>query len=1535
MPLVAERDACGVGFIADVTGSRQHDTIVRALHALSCMEHRGGCGGDGVSGDGAGVMTAVPWELYEAEGQLIGKPTASCGVAMVFLPQAEDEALAAQALLEEQATKQGFELLGWRDVPQNKLVLGELALAALPTIRQAFVYHPTHTGDLLESALYQLRRSVQADLLEADPESGIRKETYFASFSSRTIVHKGMVQSAVLGPFYNDLTNPLFATNFAIYHRRFSTNTNPKWPLAQPMRYLAHNGEINTLIGNVNWQRAYDIQRNRRDPLCSLDRSDSSNLDAVFENVIRDGKTPAHSLSMLVPEAYRNQPAYDNYPEIVDMYEYYAGLQEPWDGPALLIFCDGKQLGATLDRNGLRPARFLKTKQGLLGFMSETGVIKVDDEEVEMKGRLGPGNMITLDFETGEFKQNIDVKLGLARQAPYGEWLRKHRSVIKPMPFTEESNGEVPANVVQQLTAFGWSLEDVAMQVGDMSAQGKETLFSLGEDTALAVLSNQPHVLYDYFKQRFAQVTNPPIDPLREGIVMGLDMSLGKRGDLRQAPSEMLADQLRVMSPILNSAELAEVQRKKPTAVVSTLYPISKGPTFLAEALKALCKQAAEKVQQGAQILIISDMKEGGMSNEDAFIPPLLAVGAIHQYMISAGLRLDTSLVVQTAQAWSTHHIACLVGFGANAVQPYILFTAVRDLYESDKQVKMRKAGQVPDISLERSFENTRKALEAGVLKIMSKIGISLLSSYQGAQIFEAIGLGKEIIDAAFSGTPSRIGGLTFCDVAEEVAEWHLAAFGEGEAPMRLRNYGFVKYYQKLEHHQWNPPMSRLLHKALRSHDAAGEGYDFYKTYQQNIESTPVSVIRDMLECVSDRKPIDIDEVESAEEIMKRFCTGGMSLGALSREAHETLAMGVNRAGARSNSGEGGEDECRWTPIADADENGRSPSFPHLKGLQNGDIARSKVKQVASGRFGVTPAYLMSAEQIEIKVAQGAKPGEGGQLPGAKVNSYIASIRACKEGVMLISPPPHHDIYSIEDLAQLIYDLHQINPKAKVSVKLVAQVGIGTVASGVAKADADVIQISGHDGGTGASPLTSIKHAGGPWELGLAEAHQALIENNLRDRVVLRVDGGLKTGYDVVLGALLGADEFGFGTIAMISVGCVVARICHTNNCPVGVTTQKEKLRKKFDGAPNDVLNFFLYAAWEVRQVLASLGYRSLSEVIGRSDLLKQRDRELAKTSSLDLGYIHQMPQVKTKAARAWQPETAVPHSQMGTLDDELLARDDVMRAIEKHEHVTVEVPICNIDRSATARITGAVAQRHGNRGWRGSLHLIFTGCAGQSFGYACLPGLDLEVRGDANDYVGKSMHGGRIRIRPVSCIKERSIGFKPAESVIVGNTCLYGATGGRFFASGRAGERFCVRNSNAEAVVEGAGDHCCEYMTGGVVVVLGPVGRNVGAGQTGGWGYFLENGDGYKFEDRLNADVKLQRVNSIGALQLKELINAHLEATGSEQAQHILDNWDHFLPKFWHVYPLSEVGSPEVSGIEPNAESPLDSPIEALAAAK
>ena len=1503
--VVGEKDACGVGFIAKLNAERSHDVVARALKALGCMEHRGACGGDRVSGDGAGIMTAVPWELLKPA--LDGADPANTGVGMVFLPQDDGDALKARELIEAAGAKRGLKTIGWREVPVDPSALGEMALAAVPQIAQVF-FTADLEGDALEEALYLTRRSAQADAYQAGPGVG---DVYLASLSSRSIVYKGMVQSVVLPKFYKDLSNVEYSSHWAIYHRRFSTNTVPKWPLAQPMRLLGHNGEINTVVGNTNWQRALDAERERRAPLCTPDKSDSANLDGVFEWMVRSGHSAAHSLSVLVPEAYKGQPAYETQPEIVDMYDYYAGMQEPWDGPALLVFSDGKQVGAALDRNGLRPARYFLTKDGMVAMMSETGVVDMPDSEIISKGRLGPGHMIICDLEKGDFYDNMRIKQQLAAEAPYGEWLKKHATIVEKLSFSG-SEAATSNNLPQQLTAFGWSQEDIDMQIADMANAGKETLFSMGDDTPLAVLSSKSRPLYDYFKQRFAQVTNPAIDPLREGLVMGLEMSLGKRADVSTAPKEELAEQLRVKSPILNEAELKIVRSTVPHTKLSTIYALEDGPDGLEKALDALCEAAAAAVRGGVEVVELSDYAEAGLGKDETYIPPLLAVATVHHYLIAQGLRLQASIVVETAQAWSTHHIACLVGYGASAVHPYLAYQAVKYWHELPRTASLRSRGQLNDVPVEDALENFRSALEAGLLKILSKMGISLLASYHGAQIFEAIGLGEGVMAKAFKGTPSRVGGLSFAEIAQEVAEWHTLAHPGEEEVTKMQNYGFIKFFSNKEFHHNSPPMTKLLHKALNERD-----YDKYKLFQASVASSPASTLRDMIEPVSDRKPISIDEVEPVERIMERFCTGGMSLGALSREAHETLAIGVNRAGGKSNSGEGGEDPVRWNELTDVDAEGRSPTLPHLKGLKNGDIATSKIKQVASGRFGVTPAYLRSAEQIEIKIAQGAKPGEGGQLPGPKINDYIAGIRYSKPGVTLISPPPHHDIYSIEDLAQLIYDLHMLHPKAKVSVKLVSCVGIGTVAAGVAKANADVIQISGHDGGTGASPLSSIKHAGGPWELGIAEVQHSLMLNNLRERVVLRVDGGLKTGYDIVLAACLGADEYGFGTIAMIAEGCIMARICHTNSCPVGVTTQKEKLREKFVGTPQNVLDFLSFVAQEARSVLAELGYKSMDELIGRADLLQPRDRELKKTKNLDLSFVSDLP--VTKEERGWT-KYMEPHTNGPVLDDELLARADVKAAIADHAEAKFTTPIINTDRAVSARLAGEIAFQHGNTGWKGSLDITFEGNAGQSFGAFCLPRMSLTVVGDANDYVGKGMHGGSITVKPPT-----NAGFTASDAAVVGNTCLYGATGGRFFAHGRAGERFAVRNSAAHAVVEGAGDHACEYMTGGVVVVLGRIGRNAGAGMTGGLGYFLDEYEevGEDFAKYVNQEVvSIQRVVSdAGKAQLRELVEAHVAATGSPKATALLADWDKSVGRFWQLVPPSEAASAYASAEAAQAE--------------
>ncbi|BAU40574.1 Ferredoxin-dependent glutamate synthase 2 [Leptolyngbya sp. O-77] len=1228
--LVEERDACGVGFIADPQGKSSHDLVQKALVALSCMEHRGGCSADRDSGDGAGLMTAIPWVLIRewCESEGISLPAAeNFGLGMVFLPQSEAAAAIARDLATQVWTEGGLKVLGWRKVPVKPSVLGIQARENQPQIEQVLV-ESTDSGDDLERDLYWARKRILSVLADYQGEyAEALKEFYVCSFSSRTIVYKGMVRSAVLGEFYLDLQNPLYTSAFATYHRRFSTNTMPKWPLAQPMRLLAHNGEINTLLGNINWMMAreadldHPIWGNRLadlKPTVRPENSDSANLDNVMELLVRSGRDPLAALMMMVPEAYNNQPDLAEYPEIIDFYEYYSGIQEPWDGPALLVFSDGKKVGASLDRNGLRPARYAITRDGYIVVASEAGVVDLPEAEIVEKGRLGPGQAIAVDLQSHEILKNWDIKQRVAQAQPYGEWLKQNRRELEPQPFTTESYLDSVA-LLRHQTAFGYTSEDVEMVIQDMAQKGSEPTFCMGDDIPLAVLSEKPHLLYDYFKQRFAQVTNPPIDPLREKLVMSLAMELGARGNLLDEKPEY-AHLLSLKSPVLNDAELDFIRNSEfETASLSTLFNISAGPDGLQQAVNDLCQQATAAVRSGKSILILSDRlsSDGSpttLSASTSYIPPLLAVGAVHHHLIRQGLRMRASLIVDTAQCWSTHHFACLIGYGASAVCPYLAFETVRHWHADPKTQSLMERGKIEAISVEKAQQNYRKSVESGLLKILSKMGISLLSSYHGAQIFEAIGIGGDLLHLGFYGTASRLGGLSVADLANEVLSFHSRAFPELSVK-KLENMGFVQYRPGGEYHMNSPEMAKHLHKAVES-----KNYDHYDLYQKYLEERPLTALRDLLDFKSDRPSIPIEEVEPVSEIVKRFCTGGMSLGALSREAHETLAIAMNRIGGKSNSGEGGEDPVRYKVLDDVDDEGLSPTLPHLRGLKNGDRAASAIKQIASGRFGVTPEYLMSAKQLEIKMAQGAKPGEGGQLPGPKVSPYIAMLRRSKPGVTLISPPPHHDIYSIEDLEQLIFDLHQINPAAQVSVKLVSEVGIGTVAAGVAKANADIIQISGHDGGTGASPLSSIKHAGSPWELGLTEVHRVLMENKLRDRVLLRVDGGIKTGWDVVMAALMGGEEFGFGSIAMIAEGCIMARICHTNNCPVGVASQKEELRKRFPGTPEHVVNFFYFIAEEARSLLARLGYRSLNELIGRADLLKVRDGvSLTKTKALDL----------------------------------------------------------------------------------------------------------------------------------------------------------------------------------------------------------------------------------------------------------------------------------------------------------------------------
>ena len=1493
-----------MGFLANLQGEASHWVLQQALRGLDCMEHRGGCGGDGDSGDGAGVLCGIPWSyLEEVWPEAAAAKGAARGLGMVFLPADAAKREQAKLFCDDEAAKLGLGSLGWRAVPLDASVLGPLARQTAPAIEQ-WLLAADQAGDDLEALLFRLRRRC-GDRARAvwGPGPG---ELYFASLSSRTVVYKGMVRSAVLPAFYGDLRDARFAVSFAVYHRRFSTNTLPRWPLAQPMRLLGHNGEINTLLGNLNWARASEANLDavwgeaaaELKPVVNPAFSDSANLDATLELLVRSGRPITESLLTLVPEAFRDQPELADKPDIQSFYEYSACTQEPWDGPALLVFADGRCVGATLDRNGLRPARYCITSDGFVVMGSETGVVELEESRIIEKGRLGPGQMLAVDLEQGRLLRNWEVKAEVAARHPYGDWLAQHRRNLVPQPWTQERQlGDL--ELLQQQTAFGFTAEDFELVIEDMAGAAKEPTYCMGDDIPLAVLSDKPHLLYDYFKQRFAQVTNPPIDPLREKLVMSLEMHLGRRGSPLR-PEAASAAVLHLASPILNEAELAAVsQQGLLTTTLSTLMAVTDGPGGLEVAVQRLRSAAEAAVRAGSQILVLSDRggEAGGINATTATIPPLLAVGAVHHHLLNLGLRLQASLVVETAQCWSTHHLACLIGYGASAVCPWLTWETSRHWLAHPRVQKLIETGKLPALSPDQVQANVRKALEDGLRKILSKIGISLLASYHGAQIFEAIGLGADLIQLAFSGTTSRVAGLSLGELASETLSFHAKAFPELNRT-KLEFMGFVQYRTGGEYHLNSPEMAKALHAAVK----AGPGYDHFSTYKTLLEHRPVTALRDLLELKPAPAPLPIEQVESVESICSRFCTGGMSLGALSREAHEVLAIAMNRIGGKSNSGEGGEDPARFGLLSDVDGDGHSPTLPSLNGLRNGDTACSAIKQIASGRFGVTPEYLRSGRQLEIKVAQGAKPGEGGQLPGPKVDPYIAWLRNSKAGVALISPPPHHDIYSIEDLAQLIHDLHQVHPAAKVSVKLVAEIGIGTIAAGVAKANADVIQISGHDGGTGASPLSSIKHAGSPWELGLTEVHRSLLENGLRDRVLLRADGGLKTGWDVIIAALLGAEEYGFGSVAMIAEGCIMARVCHTNNCPVGVATQKENLRKRFPGVPEHVVNFFLFVAEEVRQLLSVLGVARLEELIGRSELLQPRAVALAKTQALDLSCL--IDPIPAAADRSWLQHDAQAHGNGQVLEDQLLADAEVMAAIEGHGRVARTLTIVNTDRSVGARLSGEIAARHGNTGFQGQLDLTYLGAAGQSFGAFVLQGMNVRLVGEANDYVGKGLNGGRLSVVPPAGVND------PGNQVILGNTCLYGATGGELFALGRAGERFGVRNSGAKTVVEGAGDHCCEYMTGGVVVVLGSTGRNVAAGMTGGVAFLLDESGG--LAERVNPEIVAicELTTPEQDALLKPLLEAHLQATGSAKAAEILADWDGWRGRFKLLVPPSEKAS-------------------------
>lgn len=1498
-----ERDACGVGFIADVNNVSNHKIVAQALEALTCMEHRGACSADRDSGDGAGITTAIPWKLFKRnlkDQNIKLEQNESIGVGMLFLPVHNFKE--SKSIVESVFNEENLEIIAWRLVPTVPEVLGKQAYLNKPHVEQIFCKSATLSKDDLEQKLFLVRKKIEKYIGIHGKEWS--HEFYICSLSCYTIVYKGMMRSAVLGQFYQDLHHLDYTSSFAIYHRRFSTNTMPKWPLAQPMRFVSHNGEINTLLGNLNWMQSREpllqsqVWKDRIQelkPITNKDNSDSANLDAAVELLIASGRSPEEALMILVPEAFQNQPEFNNNTEVSDFYEYYSGLQEPWDGPALVVFTNGKVIGATLDRNGLRPARYVITKDGFVIVSSESGVIQVEPNNVKSKGRLGPGQMISVDIFSHRILNNKEIKTSVTTKFPYGKMLKEARQILEQQPFL--SDQQIGSKQLMQLqTAFGYTNEDVELVIEHMASQGKEPTFCMGDDIPLAILSEKSHILYDYFKQRFAQVTNPAIDPLRESLVMSLAIQIGHKSNLLDN-QPILADHIKLDSPIINEKELDAIFESKLSCIrINTLFHLEEGPESFKKQIEQLCENASQAILNGSNILILSD-KNNNLDSEKVSIPPLLAVGAVHHHLINKGLRQEASILVETAQCWSTHHFACLIGYGASAICPYLAFETARHWWSNPKTKMLMSRGRLPACNIQEAQANYKKAVEAGLLKILSKMGISLLSSYHGAQIFEILGLGSEVVNLAFKGTTSQIGGLNISELGQETVNIHSKAFSEVKTK-KLINYGFIQYRPGGEYHINNPEMSKALHQAVRGYNS-----ESYRNYQSLLQNRPPTALRDLLKLQSSRAPISMDEVESIENILQKFCTGGMSLGALSRETHETLAIAMNRIGGKSNSGEGGEDPVRFKVLSDVDSSGNSPLLPHLKGLQNGDTASSAIKQIASGRFGVTPEYLMNAKQLEIKIAQGAKPGEGGQLPGKKISPYIATLRKCKPGVPLISPPPHHDIYSIEDLSQLIFDLHQINPKAKISVKLVSEIGIGTIAAGVAKGNADIIQISGHDGGTGASPLSSIKHAGSPWELGLSEVHQLLAENQLRDRVTLRVDGGLRTGSDVVLAAIMGAEEFGFGTIAMIATGCIMARICHTNKCPVGVATQREELRARFSGVPEALVNFFLFIGNEVREILASLGYRSLNDITGQNHLLiRNQDINLTKTNGIKLDKLININNYE------WTKFDSV-HNNGPVMDDDILAIPEISNAIKSETEIIKHFKIANTNRTVGTRLSGIIAQNYGNTGFKGLIKLNFYGSAGQSFGAFLATGVNLKLMGEANDYVGKGMNGGSIVIVPPA-----GTSYEDNNQVIIGNTCLYGATGGYLFAQGQAGERFAVRNSLAESVVEGVGDHACEYMTGGVIVVLGKAGRNVGAGMTGGLAYFLDEDN--NFIDRVNSEiVKVQRVvTKAGEQQLKNLIENHASKTGSLKAHTILEQWNSYLPKFWQVVPPSEANIGETN---------------------
>jgi glutamate synthase (NADPH) large chain len=1461
-----EHDACGVGFVARITGERTHDIVERGMQVLENMMHRGAEGADQKTGDGAGILVQIPHEFILLQGIPVPE-RGSYGTGLVFFPKEKAEAELCMKMLTSVLTADGLNLLAVRDVPVNSAILGEISLSNEPTIKQIVVTGANRPEEL-ERKLFVARKKVEKAAAQSTLTE--KRNFYIVSLSTKRMVYKGMLSSIQLRDYFPDLSHPNFTSAIALVHSRFSTNTFPTWDLAQPFRLLGHNGEINTIKGNRFWMQAResvlksDLFGNMEDlyPILQSGMSDSASLDNMLEFLVMAGKTLPHAMAMLVPDSWNQKNPIPD--DLRAFYEYHSTLMEPWDGPATLLFSDGRYAGGVLDRNGLRPARYLITTDDVMIVASETGVQSFPAESIREKGRLRPGKMIMVDTQTHQVIYDAELKKELASANPYREWLEKNRIKLETLSSGREVKNDLP-NLKAVMRAFGYTKEDLERLMIPMALEGKEPISSMGNDTPIAVLSDKPQRMFAYFRQLFAQVTNPPIDPIREELVMSLTGYIGSHQSNMLEPNPDHCKVVKLKSPVISNREfdiLKNIRYKGFSSVeLPMLFLLSGGAAALEKAVNSLCIKAEEAVENGHNYIILTDR---GVSAEMVAIPSLLAVSAVHHHLIQCRKRMQIDIVVESAEPREVMHFALLFGYGASVINPYGAFAVLNDLVKN-KEIQS---------DYETAEKHYIKSINKGLLKVLSKMGISTLRSYRGAQIFEAIGISTEVLSRYFEGTTSKIEGITLDDIARDAISMHIEGFG-AEAPADIENAGLYAWRKNGELHAWNPETISRLQIATKT-----GSYEKFKEYIAAVDQKAHPIfLRDFLS-YNEKKPIDIREVEPVAAITKRFCTGAMSYGSISREAHEAMAIAMNIIGGRSNTGEGGEDPERFKPRAD------------------GTSARSAIKQVASGRFGVTAEYLVNADEIQIKVAQGAKPGEGGQLPGYKVDQVIAKTRHSIPGISLISPPPHHDIYSIEDLAQLIFDLKNVNPDARISVKLVSESGVGTVAAGVAKAKADMILISGCEGGTGASPSSSIKHAGLPVEIGLAETQQTLVMNGLRGQVKLQTDGQLKTGRDIVISAMLGAEEFGFATSALIVLGCVMMRKCHLNTCPVGVATQNEDLRKKFMGRSAYLVNYFNFLAENVREHLAALGFRSLDEIVGRADLLQfvPKDNNL-KMKKLDFSKLLYVPaQAKNQALLHVKDQIHDIHD----VQDRTLIKL-AKPALEKQSPVKISRDIKNTDRTVGAMLSGEIAKRYGNEGLpHDTISCTFKGSAGQSFGAFLAKGVTFRLEGDSNDYLGKGLSGGRIVVVPPA-----GTTFAPENNIIAGNTLMYGATGGEVYINGCVGERFCVRNSGAIAVVEGAGDHCCEYMTGGRTVVLGKTGRNFAAGMSGGIAYVLDEEGDFDYFCNMQM-VELSLIEDMADnRELRNLISAHYRYTQSPKAKLILENWNEYVEKFIRIIPI------------------------------